>query len=113
MAEKIRWGILSTGTIATKFATGLQTVSDAELLAVGSRSEATADAFANKFKGTLGGGGPCQKGERNEDYDGGRENAVGANRGHCGSSGLMRHGWSSYWRNVTRVRPAGLTLLML
>jgi len=49
MAETIRWGILSTGTIATKFAEGLQSIPDAELLAVGSRSQASADAFGDQF----------------------------------------------------------------
>jgi predicted dehydrogenase len=46
MAEKIRWGILGTGVIAKKFATGLSTLPDAELVAVGSRSQAKADVFA-------------------------------------------------------------------
>jgi predicted dehydrogenase len=50
MAEKIRWGILGTGTIAKKFATGLSTLPDAELVAIGSRSQAKADAFALEFK---------------------------------------------------------------
>ena len=49
MAEKIRWGILSTGYIADLFAKGLQAVPDAELLAVGSRSQATADTFGARF----------------------------------------------------------------
>ena len=45
----IRWGILGTGAIADKFATGLQSVPDATLAAVGSRAAATADAFADRF----------------------------------------------------------------
>ena len=45
----IRWGILGTGAIAVKFATGLQSLPDASLAAVGSRAEATADAFADRF----------------------------------------------------------------
>jgi len=49
MTTPIRWGILATGTIAHKFATGLQVCDDAELLAVGSRSQASADAFADEF----------------------------------------------------------------
>jgi predicted dehydrogenase len=49
MSEKIRWGILSTGNIASKFAAGLQALDDVELVAVGSRSQASADAFAGKF----------------------------------------------------------------
>ena len=37
-----RWGVLSTGRIAGVFATGLASLPDAELLAVGSRSAAGA-----------------------------------------------------------------------
>lgn len=47
--EKIRWGILGTGRIAGVFATGLTALEDAELVAVGSRSQQSADAFADKF----------------------------------------------------------------
>lgn len=46
---KIRWGILSTGAIAHTFAEALQDVEDAELVAVGSRTKTSADAFAKKF----------------------------------------------------------------
>jgi predicted dehydrogenase len=49
MSHKIRWGILGTGNIAAKFAEGLSVLPDAELAAVGSRSQATADAFALRF----------------------------------------------------------------
>ena len=45
----IGWGILGPGSIAHQFATGLQSVGDATLVAVGSRSQEKADAFADKF----------------------------------------------------------------
>ncbi len=46
--EKIRWGILSTGSIAHSFVDDLQYVPDAEVVAVASRDQATADKFADK-----------------------------------------------------------------
>ena len=45
MPEKIRWGILGTGNIAHKFAGGLTVVEDAELVAVGSRTQEAADVY--------------------------------------------------------------------
>lgn len=48
-ATPVRWGILGTGAIAEKFATGLQSLPDARLAAVGSRAAATAEAFADRF----------------------------------------------------------------
>jgi len=50
MAEKIRWGILGTGAIAKKFAEGLKLLDDAELAAVGSRTQQSADAFGDAFR---------------------------------------------------------------
>jgi predicted dehydrogenase len=49
MNKKIRWGILGCGNIAAKFASDLQYVTDAELIAVGSRNKPVADEFAKKF----------------------------------------------------------------
>ncbi len=49
MTEKTRWGILATGTIANKFATGLTALDDAEIAAVGSRSRESAERFGDKF----------------------------------------------------------------
>ncbi len=50
MADKrIKWGILSTGWIAHKFATALQVVDNSELYAVGSRNVETAKRFADEF----------------------------------------------------------------
>ena len=49
MADKIRWGILSTGNISHKFATGLSVLADAELIAVGSRTQESADKFGDEF----------------------------------------------------------------
>ncbi len=45
----IRWGILGAGSIAKQFTQGLQTLPEAELLAVGSRKLETAAAFARQF----------------------------------------------------------------
>ena len=45
----IRWGVLGPGNIAQQFATGLQSASSAQLVAVGSRSQAKADEFGAGF----------------------------------------------------------------
>lgn len=45
----IRWGILGAGSIAGAFAWALQQLPDAELLAVGSRRQDTADSFGNRY----------------------------------------------------------------
>ncbi len=47
MAERIRWGIAGTGVIADAFARDLRLLDDAELVAVGSRSQDAADRFAD------------------------------------------------------------------
>ncbi len=49
VAKKIRWGILGTGNIANSFATDLPLLDNAELVAVGSRTQKNADAFGEKF----------------------------------------------------------------
>jgi predicted dehydrogenase len=49
MTEKIRWGILGSGRIAKALAEGLSVLPDAELVAVGSRSQESADAFGDLF----------------------------------------------------------------
>ncbi|MFP4323767.1 MAG: Gfo/Idh/MocA family protein [Anaerolineales bacterium] len=48
-SQTIRWGILSTGSIAAEFAQGLSVLPDAHLAAVGSRSQDSADAFGARF----------------------------------------------------------------
>jgi predicted dehydrogenase len=45
---KVRWGILGTGAIARQFVQGLNSVPQAEVLAVGSRSSASAQEFADR-----------------------------------------------------------------
>lgn len=45
----MRWGILSTGWIAEQFVTDLRHLPDAEAVAVGSRTPASARAFADRF----------------------------------------------------------------
>ena len=49
MAEKLRWGILSTGRIAGAFARGLAASQTGTLVAVGSRTQGAADAFGAEF----------------------------------------------------------------
>jgi predicted dehydrogenase len=46
MADRIRWGILSTGSIASTFVDDLRLLPDAEVTAVGSRTAASAERFA-------------------------------------------------------------------
>ena len=49
MADKIRWGVLGCGQIASVFAEALCELQDAELLGVGSRSFDKAKGFAERF----------------------------------------------------------------
>jgi predicted dehydrogenase len=49
MADRVRWGILSTGHIAEAFVSDLQRMPDAEVVAVGSRSTEAAEVFARRF----------------------------------------------------------------
>ena len=46
--KAVRWGILGTGAIARQFVEGLGALPEAEVLAVGSRSEASAERFAEE-----------------------------------------------------------------
>ena len=46
MTKKVRWGIVSTGGIATKFAQDILHTDNACLVAVGSRKQESADNFA-------------------------------------------------------------------
>lgn len=49
MTEKLTWGILGTGNIANAFAQGLTSSQTGTLLAVGSRTQASADTFGEKW----------------------------------------------------------------
>jgi len=46
MTDTLRWGIASTGRISTEMAEALATIDGAEIVAVGSRSQRSADRFA-------------------------------------------------------------------
>ncbi|MGE5210508.1 MAG: Gfo/Idh/MocA family protein [Acidobacteriota bacterium] len=47
--EPLRWGIASTGRIAAAMCEALRSLPDAEIVAVGSRTQDAADAFAARF----------------------------------------------------------------
>ncbi|MFJ8646450.1 Gfo/Idh/MocA family protein [Streptomyces sp. NPDC093546] len=49
MGGTVRWGVLATGGIAASFTTDLLQLPDAEVVAVASRSAASATAFAERF----------------------------------------------------------------
>lgn len=49
MNKKIRFGIVGTGTIAHRFANAIKNVSNAELVAVASRTKETAEKFGDEF----------------------------------------------------------------
>jgi predicted dehydrogenase/aryl-alcohol dehydrogenase-like predicted oxidoreductase len=49
MASQLHWGIIGTGSIAQAFAFGLTTSKTGKLIAVASRSQASADKFGDKF----------------------------------------------------------------
>ncbi|MFP6584496.1 MAG: Gfo/Idh/MocA family oxidoreductase [Candidatus Hydrogenedentota bacterium] len=49
MANRVRWGILGTGSIAHQFADALTAMDDAEIVAVGSRTQKSADAFGKEY----------------------------------------------------------------
>lgn len=52
MNERLAWGIIGTGNIARKFAAGLAESRTGKLLAVGSRSQKSADKFGAEMKVT-------------------------------------------------------------
>ena len=49
-SSSLRWGILSTGSIAHTFARGLRDATRGELVAVASRDQASADKFGDEFE---------------------------------------------------------------
>jgi predicted dehydrogenase len=51
--KKIGWGILGCGKIANKFASDLQLVADAELIAIASRNPVKLESFAQQYRPPL------------------------------------------------------------
>jgi predicted dehydrogenase len=51
MSNKVRWGVMGTGGIASKFAGQMPVASASVLVAAGSRSQESADAFVETFGG--------------------------------------------------------------
>ncbi|MFF1644113.1 Gfo/Idh/MocA family protein [Streptomyces sp. NPDC058240] len=49
MSGAVRWGVLATGGIAAAFTEDLRSMPDAEVVAVASRTDASAQAFAQRF----------------------------------------------------------------
>lgn len=68
MSGIVRWGVLATGGIAASFTAELQAMPDAEVVAVASRTEASAKAFADRF-GIAGAYGDWASLAADEDVD--------------------------------------------
>ena len=49
MSDKIRFGIVGTGTIAHRFAEAIKNVANAELVGVASRTKENAEKFGDEF----------------------------------------------------------------
>ena len=49
MTSPLRWGVIGTGRIAHTFASDIQLIDEGVIVAVGSRSSESANAFANEF----------------------------------------------------------------
>src|SRR5690348_11535207 len=49
MEQRLRWGIIGTGAIATIFARGLAASRTGQLVAAGSRTQAAAETFGDAF----------------------------------------------------------------
>jgi predicted dehydrogenase len=47
--RKLRWGVIGTGHVAAKFTDDLRFTDSGDVVAVGSREQASADAFADRF----------------------------------------------------------------